>query len=196
MNPFGGTGTLLIMKPDKRVTSAQLVGHRTQGLQPQIIDVRTHGEFDAGHLPGAINIPMETLESRLPDLDLAAPTVLVCHSGTRAGIACAQIGHRFQDVAVLEGGTAGWIGSGEEVVKTTKSGKPIMQQSLIGAGLVNAIGLTLGLTVHPAWLGLSMFASAGLIVAGSTGFCLMAIILAKMPWNRAPKCSDMASNHI
>ncbi len=159
-------------------------GMRQGGDRPQIIDVRTPAEFDAGHLPGAVNIPMETVESRLADINLEAPTVLVCQSGTRAGVVCGNVGHHFSNVAVLEGGTKAWIADGGDVVRTTKSGLSLMSQSLIGAGLFNLVGVALALLVHPAWLGISAFVSVGLMVAGSTGFCLMAVLLSKMPWNR------------
>jgi hypothetical protein len=48
-------------------------------------------------------------------------------------------------------------------------------------------GVGLGTLVHPGFYALSAFAGAGLIVAGTTGFCGMALILARAPWNRAPK---------
>lgn len=123
---------------------------RQEGERSQVIDVRTPAEFDAGHLPGAVNIPMETIEARLADIDFEAPTVLVCQSGTRAGVVCGNVGHRFADVAVLEGGTKAWIADGGEVVRTTKSGLSLMSQSLIGAGLFNLVGIALAMLIHPA----------------------------------------------
>lgn len=174
------------MTQTKTIPVQTLSDRRAKGDRPQIIDVRSPIEFDSGHLPGAINIPMEAMSSRIGDLDLSAPTVLVCQSGTRAGVVCESIGHQFQDVAVLEGGTKGWINEGGDVVRTTRSGLSLMAQSLLGAGAMNAIGVLLAVLVNPAWIGISAFVSVGLMVAGSTGFCLMATILAKMPWNRKP----------
>lgn len=184
MNPFRNGKTLFVMTKTKAVSVTAV--HESLGERPQIIDVRSPAEFDSGHLPGAVNIPMEAIASRLDDIDLSAPTVLVCQSGTRAGVVCESVGHRFENVAVLEGGTKEWIAQGGSVVRTTRSGLSLMAQSLLGAGIMNLVGVLLAVMVHPAWIGLNAFVSVGLILAGSTGFCMMAIVLSKMPWNKKP----------
>ena len=57
-------------------------------LNPTLIDVRSPAEYQAGHIPGAINIPVESLQSRLNELgDKGKPIGLYCQSGTRAGVA-------------------------------------------------------------------------------------------------------------
>ena len=152
----------------------------------QVIDVRSTQEFDSGHIPGAISIPMETLEARLADLNLSAKTVFVCQSGTRAGVACGTAGHHFADVSVLKGGTDAWIDVGRPLVRSTRSSKPLQQQALLAAGSVNLLAGALALLVSPAWIALNLFVGVGLVVAGATGFCLMAQLLAVMPWNRKP----------
>jgi rhodanese-related sulfurtransferase len=51
-----------------------------------LVDVRTPGEFAAGHIDGAMNIPVDVLGGRsreLPDKD--APIVVYCRSGARSG---------------------------------------------------------------------------------------------------------------
>jgi rhodanese-related sulfurtransferase len=54
----------------------------------RLVDVRTPGEFAAGHLPGAINIPLQQLGDRLVELQPKdAPVVLYCRSGSRSGSA-------------------------------------------------------------------------------------------------------------
>lgn len=56
---------------------------------PLVIDVRTPGEFAAGHVAGSINLPLDSLAQQaavmLPDHD--APLVLCCLSGARSGMA-------------------------------------------------------------------------------------------------------------
>lgn len=47
----------------------------------QIIDVRSPPEFAVGHIPGAVNIPLDQLESRIADLDKHSSIVLVCQMG-------------------------------------------------------------------------------------------------------------------
>jgi len=52
----------------------------------RLVDVRTKGEFSSGHLPGAVNIPVQTLSSGLKALgDPGKPIVVYCLSGARSG---------------------------------------------------------------------------------------------------------------
>ena len=51
----------------------------------RILDVRTHGEFEGGHIPSAYNVPLETLGEHGPEMrEVTAPVVLVCVTGQRA----------------------------------------------------------------------------------------------------------------
>jgi len=75
----------------------------------QLVDVRSASEFAAGHIPGTVNVPMEQVEKRLADFDLYEPVVLVCNSGTRAGIVRDLLAAKVQQVSVLEGGTDAWV---------------------------------------------------------------------------------------
>lgn len=49
-----------------------------------LVDVRTTDEFAAGHVPGAINIPVQELAERKVEIDRKAPVVLYCRSGMRS----------------------------------------------------------------------------------------------------------------
>lgn len=60
-----------------------------------------------------------------------------------------------------------------------------MRQVQITAGSLVLLGLTLATFVAPAWILLSWFAGAGLVFAGFSGFCGLALLLARLPWNRA-----------
>jgi phage shock protein E len=53
----------------------------------KIVDVRSPGEFAGGAFPGAVNIPLGTLPSRLAELPKGAPVVLYCASGMRSASA-------------------------------------------------------------------------------------------------------------
>lgn len=50
----------------------------------QIIDVRSKVEFDGGHIPGAVNIPVETLQATAQGLDRNATYVVYCQTGARS----------------------------------------------------------------------------------------------------------------
>ncbi len=74
----------------------------------RIVDVREPKEFAAGHLPGAVNIPVRELEERLSAL-AGGHTVFVCRSGARSLTAAALAARAGrQDIAHLEGGLLAW----------------------------------------------------------------------------------------
>jgi len=155
-------------------------------LQAQLIDVRSPAEFASGHIPKAINIPLEEISQRLDDIESERPVVLICESGNRAGMA--KQGHfaNKANVAVLEGGTKGWREAGRKLVGASGSATiPIMRQVQIGAGSTILLGFLLSLLVSPYWLVLPIFVGGGLLFAGISGYCGMAMLLQKMPWNRS-----------
>ena len=58
----------------------------------RLVDVRTPGEFLAGHLPGAINIPVQQLDARMSELQpKGAALVVYCRSGHRSGNAARRL---------------------------------------------------------------------------------------------------------
>ena len=69
-----------------------------------LVDVRSPAEFAAGHIPGAVNIPMEQIESRLDDLNPNGPVILICQTGQRARMTAALLEPCHRLVAVLDGG--------------------------------------------------------------------------------------------
>ena len=71
------------------IEGAALAARIAAGEPPLILDVRTEAEFEAGHIPGAINIPHDALAGRLGELPGAPDTEIVvhCQSGKRAGMA-------------------------------------------------------------------------------------------------------------
>lgn len=73
------------------------------GSGARLVDVRTPGEFAAGHIPGAINIPVQQLAGRLGELEPKdAAIVLYCRSGRRSGNAAHLLkGAGFVDVRDL-----------------------------------------------------------------------------------------------
>jgi rhodanese-related sulfurtransferase len=57
-----------------------------------VVDVRSAGEFEGGHVPGAINIPYEQMATRAAELGAKGkPVLLYCRSGRRSGIAAAEL---------------------------------------------------------------------------------------------------------
>jgi phage shock protein E len=66
--------------------------HRLVEAGARLVDVRSPGEYQSGHLPGAINLPLSELDAGLPSLGARnAPLVLYCASGTRSAVARARL---------------------------------------------------------------------------------------------------------
>jgi adenylyltransferase/sulfurtransferase len=83
----------------------------TDGCAPlMLVDVREPREFAAGHLPGAINMPMSELDRRLAELPAGSTAVFMCRSGGRSLRACGQAlrGGTVTPLQ-LEGGLLAWV---------------------------------------------------------------------------------------
>jgi rhodanese-related sulfurtransferase len=169
------------------MTAPELHRRLAAGERFQLIDVRSPREYAEGHVPGAMNLPMDEAEARVDDMRPHDPVVLVCQSGKRASMTCDLLKPHRGDLVVLEGGTSAWMSSGFDVVRSVRTRLPLMRQVQLIAGLMVVAGATLALTVAIAWIGLALFVGLGLTLAGATGFCGMAILLEKMPWNRPAK---------
>jgi NADPH-dependent 2,4-dienoyl-CoA reductase/sulfur reductase-like enzyme/rhodanese-related sulfurtransferase len=72
-----------------------------------LVDVRTAAEFAGGHIPGAVNVPLDELRDREPELP-AGPLLVYCAVGQRAHVAAALLAQRGRDVANLDGGWRTW----------------------------------------------------------------------------------------
>ncbi len=89
------------------ITSAELHQRQQAGETPTIIDVRETWEYEEGRIPGAQNIPLNSLPEKLDDLDeLKDQEVIVhCKGGSRATSAKAYLTQQgFTNVRNLEGG--------------------------------------------------------------------------------------------
>ena len=172
------------------ITVADLPAQRASA---QLIDVRSPSEFASGHIPGAINIPMDQIESRLADLSPGA-IVLICQLGKRARMTASLLEPWQRQIAVLEGGTNAWIQAGLPIVTRTKTRWSLERQVRLGVGLLVLFGATLALTVNPRWLFLAAFVGLGLTFAGLTDICPMAEILGPMPWNAKTRCKTNVFN--
>ncbi len=154
----------------------------------QLVDVRSASEFSAGHIPGAVNIPMDQIEARLADLRPNVPLVLVCQAGKRARMTAELLAPCRREITVLEGGTSAWVQAGLPVVRSVKTRWSLERQVRLGAGLLVLVGVILGFTVSMNWIFLSAFVGLGLTFAGLTDICLMGELLGKMPWNGRSHC--------
>jgi rhodanese-related sulfurtransferase len=155
-----------------------------------LLDVRTPGEYAAVHIAGSRLVPLDQLDAAALRESLGGQRcVVVCQSGMRARRAAEQLEAVGIDAVVLDGGVAAWQQAGMPVERGASGGLPLQRQVFLVIGAMALAGGILALTVDPKWVWLSMFAGAGLLMAGATGFCPLALLMAKMPWNQAPKAS-------
>lgn len=82
--------------------------------RPRLIDVRTPGEYRAGHAPHAESTPLQELPGRLADLDLPkdARVYVICQSGGRSMRACQMLRAEGYNAVNVAGGTGAWLRAG------------------------------------------------------------------------------------
>lgn len=87
---LGGAAAFLLVRRAGDLTPDQ--AHRMVAEGALLVDVRSPAEFAAGHLPGALNIPVHEIEAREAELaPRDRPLVLYCRSGNRSARAAAAL---------------------------------------------------------------------------------------------------------
>lgn len=156
-----------------------------------ILDVRERDEFEAEHVEHSINVSLSHFAVTAPGVlnQLRERDVVVmCRSGNRARLAATQIvqlGYSDKVSAkVFDGGILEWKKLGRPTITKRAGHLPIMRQAQLAVGLLVLSTVLLGVLVNPWFLAGTAFVGTGLTVAGSTGFCGLANLLALMPWNK------------
>ena len=157
------------------------------------IDVRSTSEYASGHIPGAMNIPLQQIEKRVADLSADRPIALICQMGQRARVAATLLQPCRTELLVVEGGTKAWKNAGLPLVASVTARWSIERQVRLIAGLLVLSGSVLAALVSPYWLVVPAFVGCGLSFAGATDICPMARLLAWLPWNRESRC-DLSSS--
>lgn len=106
-------------KPFKDVNSEQFDKLR-QDKNSVVLDVRTKREFDEGHIPGAINIDVNSadFEEKVAKLDKSKTYLVHCAAGVRSAKACNKLAPlNFKNLYNLEGGLNAWKKAGKPVEK-------------------------------------------------------------------------------
>lgn len=159
-----------------------------------ILDVRGSDEFVMSHLPQSINIPLEKVEQGAVDIPHDKKIYLLCQTGTRAARARDILVSRgYSHVVCVEGGMNECAQIPGKVVVLSKV-MPLMRQVQVAAGTLILIGLGLSHWVSKEFILITLFVGVGLVFAGLTGYCGMAVLLSKMPWNKFPVSTLSASS--
>jgi rhodanese-related sulfurtransferase len=171
----------------KTISPQELAKLQASGQEVVLIDVRTPLEFNTVHVGFAKNVPLDQLDATelSKTSDNKKSVYVICHAGNRSTKACERMAALgYLNAVSVEGGTAAWSAAGLPVVRNLKI-ISLDRQVRIAAGLLVIVGGVLSLTVHLAYVWLSIFVGGGLVFAGITNTCGMGLLLAKMPWNKA-----------
>lgn len=167
--------------------SAVDVAARLKAGTAVLVDIRERDEYAREHIPGAATAPLSLFEKADLQIVPGNEVIFMCRSGNRTRSNCDRLAARVPGRAyVLAGGIDGWKKAGLATEANRKAPLEMMRQVQMTSGGLILIGASLGLLVHPGFWGLAAFVGAGLFYTGATGFCVMARLLAVMPWNRSP----------
>jgi rhodanese-related sulfurtransferase len=159
------------------------------GAAVRVLDVRSPAEFEGVHIPGAYNVPLDTLGEHAEDIQrhVEEPVILVCRSGMRASQAEQRLAAAgMSNVKVLEGGMMAWERAGGAVNRGAAKWD-IERQVRLVAGSIVLISIIVSLWVPGARF-VAGFIGAGLTFAALSNTCMMGMMLAKLPYNRSSSC--------
>ena len=177
------------MSTPATIDSADLRTLMNSATPPRVLDVRTPGEFDTVHIPGAYNVRLDLLREHRDEVlsHLDQDVVLVCRSGQRAAQAEEMLRTAgVMNVHVLDGGIIGWEANGFAVNRGAQRWDLERQVRLV-AGLIVALSVALSIVVPGAeWVAFTI--GAGLAFAALTNTRAMGMLLARLPYNRGARC--------
>lgn len=160
---------------------------QTESHNPTIdfINVCTTAEYNEKHIAGVRSVPLDELEQHLPEFSGKKTIYIHCRSGRRGAEAIQRLtGLGVQaELVNVEGGLIAWEGAGFATMANTTR-MPLMRQVFLGAGGIALVGSVFALTIDPRFVYVPLVVSLGLVISGATGWCGMAFLLSRMPWNR------------
>lgn len=149
------------------------------------INVCTPAEYKEKHIQGVRSVPLDEIESRIAEFENKRTIYIHCRSGRRGRTAVEKLAALgvAAELVNVEGGLMAWEEAGHDTVSLTRR-LPIMRQVFIVAGSIVA-GASLGaLFLEPRLAYVPLVMGVGLLVSGVTGWCGLALVLARMPWNK------------
>jgi len=157
-----------------------------------LVDVREADEHARERVPGVRHMPLSRLEEAELNVEAGKPVLFHCKSGMRTQGAAGKLAEKVGpecEAFIVEGGIDALKKAGVATSVDASQPLELQRQVQIGAGSLALVGTLLGLLFSPWFFAIPAFVGAGLMFAGLTGFCGMARILVRAPWN-APLRAD------
>ena len=163
----------------------EVIESEAKNQSVDFINVCTPAEYNEAHIEGVRNVPLDTLQDHLEEFTDKKTVYVHCRSGNRGKQAIEKLNQLGVTVELVnvEGGLLAWQEAGFATGSHT-SRLPIMRQVFIGAGSLVLAGVVLTYFLGEPYLLIPLFVSLGLLLSGLTGWCGMALLLSKMPWNK------------
>ncbi len=156
-----------------------------------LVDVREYAEFAGGRVSGAKLVPLNEIESRHRELDHSHTVYVMCRSGRRSSEAQKRLrALGFTNVVNVRGGLEAWKNEDLPIERDERAPWALDRQVRFAAGLMVLTAVLLSVFVSQHFVWVAGFVGAGLAFAGATDWCGMAMLLARMPWNRKVHLSD------
>ena len=171
-----------------RLISPQEAERRLAVGEALLIDVREPAEFAASHVPLAVSLPLGSLPEMLTELPRDRTWIFQCQSGMRSAQACMLAAARGDSIS-LDGGIAAWQAAGLPVIGNAGPRLSIFRQVQMIVGAMVALLVAAGFAGLTAAFVVAGIMGAMLAFAGATGWCGLAMLLARMPWNRTATAS-------
>ena len=149
------------------------------------IDVRTSQEYDNQHIDGMRNVPLSTIHTNTKEFASKKTIYLICGSGGRSQSAITKLEQCDISTTLVnvDGGISAWNAYNKKGA-SCKNPLPMPRQIFIATGSLILIGSFGTLFIHQYFSLLIIFIGIGLIFSGITGWCGMALVISRMPWNK------------
>jgi rhodanese-related sulfurtransferase len=153
-----------------------------------LVDIREADEHAREYIPGARHLALSKLDEADLALHRGRTVIFHCRSGARTAAHGGRLADALGDECeafVVEGGLEAWRKAGLPTAVDRRQPLEMQRQVQIGAGALALAGSIAGLTLSPWFFAIPVFVGSGLLMAGLTGFCGMALLLRRAPWNKA-----------
>lgn len=167
----------------QNITAKELVARLESGEKLRLVDVRTPVEFNRGHVPEAVNVPLGSFNGSIPDISAEETVVMMCQHGMRSKAACRQVEGAYSNLFNLVGGYPAWKAAQTPARSHPTLSRRMDRQAHFFAGTLITLAFLLSHFVNPNWIYLATLPAFGLLLDALTGFCPITVVLKKAPWN-------------